>query len=279
MNPLNQQSLVETFTDTKMHEAVAEIIYSHSTNKLDVRTAALNGLQLQDAKTILDLGCGFGFFTRSIKGRINQKAKILGIDKCSNYNDPYLKSCDIAGLDGDFIGAGADYLEDLPSNSYDLIICSYALYFFPDIISQIARILNNDGMFITITHSSNHLFELFSFVKNTYNKQKNKITEYLPYEELIRNFNNENGNKLLSSYFGLVKEKDYCSALIFEKDDDENLKKYLEFKRPFYVPDFSENIIYDSIIESLCSNLRSGNSFKITKDDTIYICFKPLLKD
>ena len=168
MNLLNKQDLVETFTDTKMHETVAGIIYKQSTNKLDVRAVALDGLQFQNAKTILDLGCGFGFFTRSLKDRVNTEANILGIDQCADYQNAYHNSSVIAGLKGDFKGAGAEYLHDLPSNSFDLIICSYALYFFPEIIPQISRILEPTGIFVTITHSDNHLFELFSLVKNAF---------------------------------------------------------------------------------------------------------------
>lgn len=281
MIQLNQQSMVETFTDTKMHEAVAEIIYSHSTNKLDVRIAALDGLQFKNAKTVLDLGCGFGFFTRSLKDSVNSKAQILGIDQCADYKEAYLKSCEIAGLKGDFKAAKAESIKDTPSNTYDLIICSYALYFFPEIIPQISRIIKPGGIFITITHSNNHLFELFSIVKNAFKAEKNDGLGCLPYEKLISKFSKNNGRKLLSSSFEQVTEIDYCSSLVFEREDVGNFEKYLTFKRPFYVSDTSRegNIIYDNIINTLCASLRSGIPFKITKDDTIYICCKPILAE
>lgn len=281
MNSLNQQSLLETFTDTKMHESVAEIIYSHSTNKIDVRAKALEGLQLQNAKNILDLACGFGFFTRSLKGIANTEAQILGIDQCADYHNTFLNSCEIAGLKGDFMGRGANYLHDLPSNSYDFIICSYALYFFPEIIPQISRILKQTGIFITITHSSDHLFELISIVKKAFKTENINIPNCLPYEKLISNFSNKNGFKALSPYFDLIKEKAYCSSLTFGKGEEDDLKKYLTFKRPFYVPDSSaeKNMVYDEVIKFLCNNLHTGKSFKITKDDTIYVCYKPQLSE
>ena len=277
MKILNQQSLVATFTNTKLHETVAGIIYAHSTNKKDVRAKALDGLQLQDVHSILDLGCGFGFFTRSLKGRINKDAKIMGIDQCADYQDAYLNSCTIAGIEGRFKGAGAETIDELDSNSFDLIICSYAMYFFPEIIPQIYRILKPDGIFVTITHSSHHLLELFSYIKKAFKAKQIKIPKCLPYEKLMSNFNNISGGRLLGLYFKQIRERDYCSSLVFKEGDAEYLEKYLKFKRPFYVPESASdgNVIYDEIIEHLCSGLTSGIPFKITKDDTIYICNKP----
>lgn len=275
----NQESLVNTFTDTKMHEIVAGIIYAHATNKIDVRSVALEGLDFNGDKTILDLGCGFGFFTRSLKGRVSKNSNIMGVDRCAGYDKAFYHSCSIAGVKGNFKGIGAEYLHDIPTNFFDHIICSYALYFFPDVISQISRILKSNGFFVTITHSAQHLFELFSYVKKAFYAQKIIIPECLPYEKLIGNFNDKNGYELLSPYFGFVEEKKYSSSLIFKMGDEENFKKYLKFKQPFYVPAHSTkgNIYYDRIIERLCDGLRSGKPFRITKDDTIYVCYKPLL--
>ena len=76
-----KNTLAKVFCNTDLHQNVADIIYKHSTNKLDVRAAALDGVSLKSCKEILDLGCAFGFFTRSLKDRVDPDASILGIDQ------------------------------------------------------------------------------------------------------------------------------------------------------------------------------------------------------
>ena len=121
--------LAEVFKDASTHQEVARIIIRHLTNETDVRQAALDGLDLSTARNILDLGCGFGFFTRAMKDRVHKDANITGLDKHYQYEEPYLLSCDEANLKGTFIDKGISTLSKFHDNTFDLIICSYALYF------------------------------------------------------------------------------------------------------------------------------------------------------
>ena len=277
MKKLNLTNMMNTFSDTKMHETVAEIIYSHSTNKLDVREAALEGLQFESANLLVDLGCGFGFFTRALKGKLKTGARITGIDQCADYQSPYLESCKLAGVKGNFIASGINALKEIQTNSVDFIICSYAMYFFPEIIPEISRILKPEGTFVTITHSINHLNELFFCIKKTFDELDIQYPEYLPYELLIRNFSDENGLRLLSPYFDHIHEKEYRSSLVFNNGDDNSFRKYLQFKQPFYTPDTMKNdpTVFHKIITNLCSKLNTEDAIKITKDDTIFVCTNP----
>lgn len=273
----NLHELVDTFCDTITHEEVAEIIYAHSTNKLDVREAALEKQSFEGVEKMLDLGCGFGFFTRALKNRVNPNTSIVGVDRCPRYQDPYLNSCKTANIQGVFDGGGVKNLHQHPDNTYDFIICSYAMYFFPDIIAEISRILKPNGTFVTITHSINHLTQLIKFIKETLDEQGLHQHELLPYENLIRNFSDHNGIRLLSESFKDVEEHDYKSTLIFKNGDFHNLEKYLRFKQPFYMPEALKNHseIYDKIISRLCSKLEGGKTISVTKDDSIYICKNP----
>jgi len=275
---INQQKLAEIFTDTIHHKAVAEIIHARSTNKLDVRNAALDGLQLQNSKIALDIGCGFGFFTIALKGRLFPGSSILGIDLCTKYRTSYLESCRIAGLQGKFSGNGEKAITTIPTDSVDLVICSYALYFFPAIIQEVSRILKSSGVFIIITHSENHLKEIITFLSKTFDIMGIQKPDSFPCQDLIDNFNNSNGYRLLSPWFGQVKEKEYRNSLHFEISDFEDLEKYFRFKQPHFIPDNidNKNIIFNKMIYRLRKYLQSGNHFNITKDDSIFICKEPL---
>ena len=275
---INQEKLAEIFTDTVHHKNVAKIIHVHSTNKLDVRIAALDGLQLQYDKIAMDIGCGFGFFTLALKDRLFPGSSILGIDICTKYSASYLESCKTAGLQGKFSGQGEKAITTIPTDSVDLVICSYALYFFPGIIQEVSRILKSSGVFVIITHSENHLVEIISFIRETFDILSIQTPESFPCQDLISGFNSSNGHQLLSPWFGKVKEKEYHNSICFEISDFEDLEKYFRFKQPHFIPDYldSKNIIYNKMMYRLRKYLQSGNHFNITKDDTIFICKEPL---
>ena len=271
--------MAAVFADTLMHKTITEIIQVHSSNKIDVRDFALEGLPLKSSKTILDLGCGFGFFTRSLKGKIRPGAKILGIDRIPGYRPLFLDSCESVNLKGDFKGTGATSLFALPSDSVDLVICSYALYFFPDIIPEISRILKPSGLFICITHSNNHANECIHLVREIFVVLNIPAPTQLPYQELMNRFDNRNGFDLLSPWYADVIQKKYSSSLLFEEPDFNNLQLYFKFKKPYYIPNNlnldTTNRILEKAIDKLKTVLQAGIIFRITKDDTIFICSKP----
>lgn len=275
---INYRKLSEIFTDTLHHETVAKIIRDYSTNKLDIRNVALEGLQLQDCKTALDIGCGFGFFTRALKDRLNPDCKILGIDLCPKNKSAYLESSKMAGLDGEFLGSDEKVILTMPTDTVDLVICSYALYFFPAIISEISRVLKPSGIFVSITHSKNHLKEILSFIRETFEDLGIQKPESLPCQLLIDNFNDINGYQLLSPWFTNVDEKKYYNSLQFGRNDFEDLKKYFRFKQPHFIHNNidSKDKVFDMMMSNLSKKLQLGSTFNITKDDTIFICEKPL---
>ena len=278
MDNIDHRKLAEIFTDTLHHKTVAEIVRAYSTNKLDVSDVALDGLQLQFSSSALDIGCGFGFFTLALKGRLNPGSNILGIDFCTKYKTSYLESCKIAGLRGEFSGFDEKALMTIPADSIDLIICSYALYFFPEIIPEISRILKPSGVFVIITHSENHLKEIISFLRETFDILGIQKPDSLPCQDLMNNFTNSNGDGLLSPWFGQVEEKEYPNSLRFTTNDFEDLEKYFRFKQSHFIPDYLDNksLIFKKIISNLREHLQSGTPFSITKDDTIFICKEPL---
>ena len=274
----NHRKLAEIFTDTLHHKTVAGIVRAYSTNILDVRNVALDGLQLQNSNVTLDIGCGFGFFTRALKGKVNPGSNILGVDLCTKYKTSYLESCKIAGLQGEFSGLDKKTMNTIPANSVDLVICSYALYFFPEIIPEISRILKPSGLFVIITHSENHLQEIIAFLRETFDILGIQNPDEFPCQTLINNFNNNNGYRLLSPCFGRVAEKEYPNSLRFKTNDFEDLEKYFRFKQPYFIPDYLDNksMVFNKIINNLREHLQLGSPFSITKDDTIFVCREPL---
>jgi len=76
----NPEDLSEVFRDVSTHMLVSGIIRDQLTTNKDVREEALMGLDLTDCKSVLDIGCGFGFFSSGLEGRLNPDARVTGID-------------------------------------------------------------------------------------------------------------------------------------------------------------------------------------------------------
>jgi ubiquinone/menaquinone biosynthesis C-methylase UbiE len=277
---MEKTNVVEVFIDVKAHRLTADIIRKFSTNKKDIRDLALDGLNLKSCKVILDLGCGFGFFTQALKGRVHPEAFVRGIDIIEAYGPLFLRTCEDTGLRGTFSAEGVHSIRKLEDRQFDLILCSYALYFFPEIIPDISRVLKSEGLFIAITHSSENMGELINAAKEAL-KEKKMLSEHaLPIEGIIRRFSSENGLQLLSPWFDGIRGVDYPNNLVFLSDDLRYIVEYFRFKSPFFLSgtSYSSETVTRLLRGYLEKVFPARDQFTISKDDTIFIAEKPLRK-
>lgn len=278
MNKDAQQAQVaEVFIGVEAHQETAALIRSHSTNQGDIREEALANLDLQDCRQILDLGCGFGFFSESLRNKISPTAHVTGLDMIPAYEPLFMEVCKRIGVPGRFLAAPVSYVHTLPSGSWDLVLCSYALYFFPEIIPRIARLLTSAGIFVTITHAADNMGELIAAARTALRKIGVLDRERLPIEEIIGRFCAENGHDLLSPWFTRIDTADYPNALIFRPDEVSLLLSYFHFKSPFFLTgiDLDRAEILNAITTHLTDVSHSQQGFTISKDDRIFICRQP----
>ena len=66
----NISRVVKVYGNINQHRSIADLIRKRSTNKRDVRDVALENTDLKARLNILDLGCGFGFFTEALAGKV-----------------------------------------------------------------------------------------------------------------------------------------------------------------------------------------------------------------
>lgn len=270
-------SLAKVFRDAKKHREVAGIIRDHLQDTIDIRHQALDGLDLSGARKIIDLGCGFGFFTEALKDRVHKDAVITGIDRFPEYEWFYFQSSDRADLKADFRSTGINYIETLEDNSCDLILCSYAMYFFPGAIEHIARILKDDGYFIAITHVIPQMPEFSKYVRGILKKEGLIVTIDLPYETLISRFSDQNGPELLEPYFTEINTLKYKGRLKFMRNDHEALVSYFDFKHHFFIPEMidPDDELHREVVKSIRHDLQANEGMEFTKNDVIFICTKP----
>ncbi len=132
---------LSSFERPSWHATIAQVIRRTSTNPADVRDIALEGLELTSARSVLDLGCGFGFMSEAVARRVAPDARLVGLDACQENERPYLERLAAADRAGSFVNGRIDRTLAWPAGSFDLILASYSLYFFPEIIPEVARVL------------------------------------------------------------------------------------------------------------------------------------------
>ncbi|MCX7816253.1 MAG: class I SAM-dependent methyltransferase [Syntrophales bacterium] len=271
--------LIRTFEDINTHKRIGELIRKHSTNPRSIHSYALEGLDLSSFKRIIDLGCASGTFTEALKDRIPPDAQVLGVDIIPSYKEPFLETCARVGVRGDFYGGGVSILASLPESTFDLILCSYALYYFPDAIYQLSRILNKKGLLVAITHFRNNTSELAEVIKKVLRRKgTSSQNQLLPLEEVIGRFCAENGLKCLKPFFRRTTVKNFRNKLIFTGEDAEELVEYIRFKAPFFISnaELEETQILNELINWVHLQTRKKRIITITKDDRIFISSEPI---
>ena len=276
---LDKKKIRKVFRDVQKHLAIAQLIRRFSTNKDDIRKTALNQADLSNCQDVLELGCAFGAFTEALKEKLHPEAKITGIDIIPEYKPFFLEACRRAGYSGHFSYYGIDKIKKYPTGSFDLVICSYALYFFPNMIPEISRVLKKDGIFITITHSQADMREIVSIVKNIL-QQNNSIDDKqsLPIEIIFDQFSAENGNALLHPFFSRIQEIDFKNTLVFQPQEIDHFLDYFQFKKSFFLSgtDAHNKIIINQLMRELQNSAMKNNLVTMCKDDKIFICSHPV---
>ena len=267
---LDRKKIHQVFRKVRQHRLIEQMIRQFSSNKDDIRITALNRADLTSCRNVLEPGCAFG--------RLRSDAHIAGLDIVPEYEPFFLEACNHAGYSGAFSPSGVNAIKNYAAGTFDLVICSFALYFFIEIIPEVARVLKKDGIFITITHSYCNMQELIAVTRTIL--KKNKLlsdNELLPIEIILRQFSAENGSTLLSPHFRRIEQIDFNNSLIFQAQEIDSLMEYYRFKRPFFLT--GTNVHKKDILDQLLSELKkmaaADKTITMCKDDRIFICSHP----
>lgn len=262
-------SSLSSFTSPSDHAAIADLIRQRSSNPADVRELALAGLDLGGVREVLDLGCGFGFLTGCILERVAPDAHVLGLDACVENRAPFLQVAASARRRGEFQCLKLERRLPCPDHRYDLVVASYALYFFIGVLPEIPRVLRPDGLFLTITHSEATWRALY--------RAAGLDESRCPLFALVRNFSAENGARLLARYFAEVETLVYRNELRFEPQHLADLLHYVRFKLPWLLPERQCAAEFpEDLRQRLTLALNHDRVFVMEKDDAIFRCHNPL---
>jgi SAM-dependent methyltransferase len=212
-------------------------------------------INLEEVHDILDLGCGYGWFEEALP---NGFRSILGIDCLEANEQGFLSVAKKVATKPVFRQILLPAPIDVEAESFDLVISAYSLYFFPDVLPEVRRILRPEGAFLIITHSSSMLEEGEEFF------------DFSNLRQVINNFSAENGEKLLRRYFETIMMVDYTNSLVFTREEKDDLAKYIDFKREFISKDVSPAVVKAKMIYEL----EARGTMRFNKNDRIFVVHK-----
>jgi SAM-dependent methyltransferase len=282
MRLYSERDLKKTYEDVNQHIITKHIIAKYSTNPNDVRDITFSGLDLKKIKNVLDLGCGYGLFVEKLKHLLSPDAVITGLDLLEENRVPFLERVDKAGYSGRFIRGGADIIRDMEKRSFDLVIASYSLYFFPHLIGEISQILKSDGLFITLTHSKSSIQEVIKLIVAAMEKEGIPWQGETALSKLLMAFSLEEGEAQLKRYFNRVEKIVFSNTLEFPLDRIDDcisylkIKQYLLFKEAFDYSHTKAGQVVENTYEKIYEYAKKNGFFKISKDDAIFRCFNPI---
>ncbi|MGD8453232.1 MAG: class I SAM-dependent methyltransferase [Phycisphaerae bacterium] len=262
------QACLSCYRDPSVHEAVSALIRRRSTNRADVRVVALAGFELGDRRSVLDLGCGFGFMTEAVVPRVAADAQVVGVDACPENEAAYLGRVTAAGREGRFVCRAVERVLDWPDRSVDLVVASYSLYFFPEILAEVARILRPEGLFVVLTHTVRSRQDLARFF-GCAAADGGGVAQ-------VDAFSAERGGAALEEHFADVERIDYGNSLAFAAADVSDLVTYLRFKLPVFVSGaaFGDELP-EAMRGAIATVLAGGGRIVVDKSDAIFRCRRP----
>jgi SAM-dependent methyltransferase len=248
-------SVIKSYADLGFHKTIGEVIKQHSENREDIREVAKRFVDFLKIRDILDIGCGYGWFEEALP---NSFRFILGVDCLESNEQGFLTVAKKVATRSLFRQILLPAPIDVEPESFDLIVSAYSLYFFPEELPEIRRILRPEGIFLIITHSASMLEEGEEFF------------DFSNLRQVINNFSAENGEKLLRQHFGQVKAVDYINSLVFTEEEKDDLAKYIDFKREFISKDVSPAVVKAKMIYEL----ETRGVMRFNKNDRIFLARK-----
>lgn len=272
-----------SFQCLDLHQAVNCIIFGHSTNRQDIRDFALQSIDFARVANILDLGCGFGFSTLGFKGKIRKNTHIVGLDIQEAYQKPFLQACDSIGAIGEFHASDVAELATYPPHSFDLVFSCFSLYFFPEAVKDIARVLTDGGVFVAVTHSQETLKELIQHIPPTMEALGLGVPELLSIQKLLRTFSAEEGQELVGKYFSSIEKRTFSNSLRFRYKEVPHIEVYLKMKKRLLLKEVYEaspdvvGAALHQIMAALIAEAKEKGTVEFNKNDAVFLCRGPLM--
>jgi ADP-ribose pyrophosphatase YjhB (NUDIX family) len=185
------------------------------------------------------------------------------------------------GAIGEFHASDVAELVTYPPRSFDLVLSCYSLYFFPEAVRDIARVLTQHGTLVAVTHSQETLAELIRHIPPTLESMGIKVPELLGIQRLLRAFSSESGEALLRPSFTEVRRRVFSNRLRFGPGELRNIEIYLAMKKRLLLKEVYEaspdcvGAALNQIMAALAAEAAAKGAVKFRKDDAVFLCRGP----
>lgn len=115
-------------------------------------TALVDVVAVEPGMDVLDVACGTGVVTRTIADRLHGRGSVIGLD----LNEAMLTVARRVRPDIEFRSGDVADLQ-FPDESFDLVTCSMAMFFFPDqvrALSEMGRVTKSGGTVAVVVPST-----------------------------------------------------------------------------------------------------------------------------
>lgn len=257
-----ESSIVEQYKNSNNLNIRISLHDQFSTNKTGWFTWLFHQIDFSKVNRLLEIGCGNGklwenrnielrnreiFLSDISEGMIHEVRKKLGKD----YNCIVVDCQSIPFKDGYF----------------DTIIANHVLFYIQNLdkgLSEICRVLKNNGIFYCSTYGREHMKEITELVQSFDSRVE------LSQNRLFDIFGIENGETILKKYFKAVQFIPYTDSLIVDKAQP--LVDYIMSchgnQNEILGPKISE---FKEYVES---NISKFGSVRISKQAGLFVCIK-----
>lgn len=199
------------YHNSSNYRARIHLHYKFGSNKYSWPLWVFSIISNSESAKVLEIGCGNGLLWKYNSGRIPRKWDIT----LSDFSEGMLKDAEknIGGISNNVRYRVID-AENIPydDNSFDIILANHMLYHVNDrgkVLSEIRRVLKEDGIFYATTMEKDYMKELTDIVREYRSVPDGDNRS----NGVIKNFSLQNGEEQLKEYFGKVELKIYENVL------------------------------------------------------------------
>lgn len=208
-----EKSLVEQYNRATNLNIRIELHRKYSTNPKGWFPWIYEQLPLKDSSRILEVGCGNGELWLSAKQEDLKGKQILLTDISKGMITDAKSLLEQHGFDFQYQVMDA---QQIPwgNEEFDLIIGNHVMFYMKDrkkALSEIARVLKKQGIFVASTYGNEHMKEITEMVQEF--DSKIRLSDI----QLFEQFGIENGEEQLKKYFKDVKFLTYEDSLLVDK--------------------------------------------------------------